>query len=140
MAKRRISAEDRKIEQLYGKHCSGMQISVMKIPDLFRMARAKLQAGESDDSIAAAMVEFVKASALAAVAVLAIGSVAHADSFQTRACKALRHGVQQSEPIRKAAPIRVTEESRNGHAIRVFVCAPLPGGEHMAPVLAEATR
>lgn len=64
MARNRTSAEDRKINALYLKHCQGMQISVMRIPELFRMARAKLQAGESEETIGAAMVEFVKASAL----------------------------------------------------------------------------
>lgn len=76
----------------------------------------------------------------AACVVLALCGVAHADGFQSRACKALRHGVTQMEPIRKTAPIRVTEEAPDGQAIRVFTCPALPGGEHMTPVLAEATR
>lgn len=53
-------AEDKVIDALYREHCSGMQISVMRIPALFKMARAMLRAGTARSAIGEAMVAFVK--------------------------------------------------------------------------------
>lgn len=53
-------AEDKVIDALYRERCSGMEISVMRIPDLFKMARAMLRAGEARSVIGDLMVAFVE--------------------------------------------------------------------------------
>jgi hypothetical protein len=53
-------AMDRLIDQIYRERCSGMQISVMRIPALFRMARTAIQAGETRDQVGDRMVAFVE--------------------------------------------------------------------------------
>ena len=55
-----IKAEDKVIDQLYRDHCAGMQISVMRIPELFKMARAMLRQGRPRTQIGDAMVAFIQ--------------------------------------------------------------------------------
>ena len=57
--KRRIAAEDRQIEKIYREHCAGMQLSVLRIPKLFAMARDMLHAKADEAAIGAAMVAFI---------------------------------------------------------------------------------
>ena len=63
---RQTKAEDRLIEKLYYANCSGMQISVMRIPALFAMARKMLHENASHEAIGAAMVAFVQKEKAAA--------------------------------------------------------------------------
>ena len=51
---------DLMIEQIYGKYCSGMQISVLKIGGLFKMAGPMILAGEPEAVVGAAMVVYVE--------------------------------------------------------------------------------
>jgi hypothetical protein len=53
--------QDKLIESIYRQHCSGMQISILRIPELFRMARKMLDAGATDQEVGRAMVDFVNA-------------------------------------------------------------------------------
>lgn len=48
------------IDRIYGKYCSGMQIPVMKIGGLFKMAGPMIVAGELEAAIGAAMVAYVE--------------------------------------------------------------------------------
>lgn len=60
MSTRQERGEDRVIEQIYRQHCHGMQLTMTRVPALFRMARVALRNGESHDEIGAKMVAFVK--------------------------------------------------------------------------------
>ena len=53
-------AEDQLIEKIYGQHCHGMQIDIMRIPKLFAMARGMLRESKDAATVGAAMVAFVK--------------------------------------------------------------------------------
>lgn len=53
--------QDREIERIYKTHCSGMQINMMRIPELFRKARGMLASGATFTEIGAFMVAFVNA-------------------------------------------------------------------------------
>jgi hypothetical protein len=59
--KSRQTPEDRQIARIYYDRCSGMQISVMRIPALFNEARLRLRAGHSEQTIGDWMVEFLEA-------------------------------------------------------------------------------
>jgi hypothetical protein len=52
--------EDRKIGGIYIRYLNGMGVSVLKIPEIYAIARTMLQRGETDDAIGAAMVAMVK--------------------------------------------------------------------------------
>ena len=56
MTKKQI---DRMIGQLYSEYCSGMQISVMRIPDLFKLARGWIEKGATRQEVGARMIQFV---------------------------------------------------------------------------------
>ncbi len=56
-------AEDWIIERIYRAACQGRQISVMKIPELFRVARTALRNGETPEAIAARMVAMTEGTA-----------------------------------------------------------------------------
>ena len=60
-AKQLAKQRDQIIEQIYRKSCSGMQISVLRIPELFRMAGKMVDEDKSYDEIGQAMVAFVQA-------------------------------------------------------------------------------
>ena len=61
MAKRNHkSVVDQTIERIYYKHCSGMQISVMRIPELYRLAKLQLEGGMSEERVGEWMIAFVK--------------------------------------------------------------------------------
>lgn len=62
-AKQLAKQRDQIIEQIYRKSCSGMQISVLRIPELFRMAGKMVDEDKSYDEIGQAMVAFVQAGA-----------------------------------------------------------------------------
>jgi len=51
-------ARDRLIEGIYRQHCTGMQISVLRIGALFVMAGKLLDAGTDHAQIGQAMVDF----------------------------------------------------------------------------------
>jgi hypothetical protein len=59
---KREKFEDREIERLYGRYCSGMQLDVMRIGALFEGARAIMRAGATEAQIGAWMVNFVERS------------------------------------------------------------------------------
>jgi len=54
-----VKREDQIIDRIYRLHCSGMQISIMRIPRLFEMARLMLREGATHDAVGRAMVKFV---------------------------------------------------------------------------------
>lgn len=54
-------AIDREIDRIYREHCSGMQLNIMRIPALFKMARPLVEEHVPDQSIGAAMVAFIEA-------------------------------------------------------------------------------
>lgn len=60
MSTRQERGEDRVIEQIYRQHCHGMQLTITRVPALFRMAGVALRNGESHDEVGAKMVAFVK--------------------------------------------------------------------------------
>jgi len=51
---------DAAITKIYGRYCSGMQISVLKIGGLFKMAGPMILAGEPEETVGAAMVAYVE--------------------------------------------------------------------------------
>ena len=63
MAKMSQKKLDAAIQSIYGKYCSGMQISVLKIGGLFKMAGPMITAGKSEAEVGAAMVAYVEAAA-----------------------------------------------------------------------------
>jgi hypothetical protein len=50
---------DQTVERIYGTYCSGMQISVLRIPELFRLSRALLIGGATDETVGQWMINFV---------------------------------------------------------------------------------
>lgn len=54
-------AIDKLISKIYARNCSGMSINMLRIPTLFREARALVAAGIGEEAIGAAMVAFVNA-------------------------------------------------------------------------------
>jgi len=64
--KQRVSSrrgEDREIETIYRAHCTGMQIDIMRIGELFEIARSMLRNGANRDAIGAVMVAFIQKAA-----------------------------------------------------------------------------
>jgi hypothetical protein len=61
-ANRTIAKQDQVIEYLYQKYCSGMQISILRIPVLFAMARKLIIDGKTHQEVGEAMVKFVQDS------------------------------------------------------------------------------
>jgi hypothetical protein len=53
-------AVDRAIDQLYRARCQGMQINVMRIPELFKQAREAIAAGKTAQEVGDVMVAFVE--------------------------------------------------------------------------------
>ena len=51
---------DDKIEELYRKRCSGIQINIMDIGSVFRVGKAAARAGKSDDAIGDEIATFVQ--------------------------------------------------------------------------------
>ena len=49
MTKRQIKPQDTLIADIYAEFCSGMRISVMRIPDIYAQARRKLDHGATRD-------------------------------------------------------------------------------------------
>ena len=54
--------EDRLILRLYNDRCTGMQIDVMRIPELFKMARTLLRQGTGVSVVADRIEDFVRKS------------------------------------------------------------------------------
>lgn len=48
-----------RIEKAYGQSCNGVQIPMMKIPEIFKVGRAAIAAGADDEALKAKIVEFV---------------------------------------------------------------------------------
>lgn len=65
MAKRNSKAlaerlADKRIESLYYKHCSGVQIDIMDISKVFAAGRAAIEAGATEEQLGAAIVAYVE--------------------------------------------------------------------------------
>jgi hypothetical protein len=58
-AKAVAKAVDKRIDEVYRKHCAGMQIDVMRIGGLFHMARKMIAAHCDDATLGASMVAYV---------------------------------------------------------------------------------
>jgi len=54
-SKRTLNQIDRKVDAIYRRHCSGIQISIMDIGGIFDAGRAVALAGGDDAAIAAAV-------------------------------------------------------------------------------------
>jgi len=59
MKKPSLKAIDKRIEQIYYKTCSGVQIDVMDIGRVFAVGRQAAAEGASDETLASALVAFV---------------------------------------------------------------------------------
>jgi hypothetical protein len=59
-AKQAAKAQEKLIEQLYYKGCPGMQINVLNIGKLFKMAGKMLDEGASTEAVVAAMWGFAE--------------------------------------------------------------------------------
>lgn len=59
MAKPSKKQTDLRIEKAYGQACNGVQIPMMKIPEIFKVGRAAIAAGADDEALKAKIVEFV---------------------------------------------------------------------------------
>jgi len=55
----RKSTIDQAIERIYAKHCSGMQIVMTRIPELWRNSKALLIDGTPEDVVGQYMVDFI---------------------------------------------------------------------------------
>lgn len=51
---------DKKIEAIFYKHCSGVQIDIMAIGHVFAAGRAAVAAGADDAQLTKAIVDFVQ--------------------------------------------------------------------------------
>jgi len=60
MTKRQIKPQDKLIADIYAEFCSGMRISVMRIPDIYAQARRKLDHGATRDELGSWMVDYVR--------------------------------------------------------------------------------
>jgi hypothetical protein len=60
MAYRRKNPHDRRIEHLYGLHCSGVEIDIMDIGKVFKVANEAIDQGATDEELAEVIVAFVE--------------------------------------------------------------------------------
>lgn len=55
-----LRAIDRRIEDVYRQHCTGVQIDIMDIGRVFEAGRRAIAAGADDTALTAAVVGFVE--------------------------------------------------------------------------------
>jgi hypothetical protein len=51
---------DARITKAYASSCNGVEIPMMKIPEIFKVGRAAVEAGADDEALKAKIVEFVQ--------------------------------------------------------------------------------
>lgn len=54
-------ANDNRISVIYGRECSGVQIPMLEIPNIFRRGREAIAAGADDAALAKTIIEYVAA-------------------------------------------------------------------------------
>ena len=60
MTKKQKQAIDARISRIYGQRCSGVQVNVMDLSKVFRVAQVAVATGGDDQAVGDAIVAFVE--------------------------------------------------------------------------------